>query len=130
MLYLSGQPVAILGVHVDDIIGGCRRRSDIQHLVDRFEWGSFSWNALVFCGREVTLESGRVLVTQVEHNKGIEINKIERHRHGDPTAPLLPNEKSDMVSGIGTLQWIGSNTSPPLQAAVSLAQGESRPSPP
>ena len=28
------------------------------------------------------------------------------------------------MSGIGSLQWLGSNTSPPIQAAVSLAQGD------
>ena len=123
MLYRADRLIAVLGVHVGDILGGCRSVADIQHLIDRFKWGQFVWNSLVFCGREVVTAHDPILVMQCEHNRAIEVNKIPRHRRSDPAAPLLPNEKSDMVSGIGTLQWIGSNTSPPLQASVSLAQG-------
>ncbi len=55
MLYCSETSVivAVLGIHVDDIIGGCIDAKYLQPLRDRFKFGDFRWSSVEFCGREV-----------------------------------------------------------------------------
>ena len=50
--------LAVLGIHVDDILGGCLNESVIQPLRDRFKWGSFAVGAseYLFCGRRVCVK--------------------------------------------------------------------------
>ena len=130
MLYDDCTPaklIAIIGVHVDDVIGGCVSRAGIQHIRDAFLWGEFNFGSLTFCGREIVQRERCIRVTQQAHNEAIEITKLPRARRAEPESDLTATEASDLISGIGTLQWVGSNTSPPMQAAVSLTQsGEGR----
>ena len=64
-----------------------------------------------------------ILINMRSHNVAIEVNKLPRHRRGVPEAPLEGSEPAELISGIGSLQWIGSNVNPPVQACVSMAQG-------
>ncbi len=45
--------VAVLGVHVDDLIGGTVGEKWLQPIWDRFAFGSFVWREIDFCGREI-----------------------------------------------------------------------------
>ena len=107
----AGVLVGILGIHVDDIIGGCADESVIQPLRDRIKWGSFTFGAeaLTFCGRRVTRKQDLLTVTMRDHNVAIEVNKLPRDRRATPSAALEGGEPGELISGVGTLQWVGGN---------------------
>lgn len=121
----DGKLIGVVGIHVDDLLGGCANEQVIAGLKSRFKWGSFSFggNEFQFCGRLITVRESSVSVTMRAHNVAIEVNKLPRHRRGTPDSPLTGGEPSELISGIGTLQWVGSNVNPPVQACVTMAQG-------
>ena len=97
----------------------------IQPLRERFKWGSFAYDGseFVFCGRLTEVRLRSVKISMRTHNVAIEINKLPRHRRGSPQSALADGEPAELISGIGTLQWVGSNVNPPIQACGSMAQG-------
>ena len=125
MKYDGDRLVGVVGIHVDDLLGGCISADVIQPLRERFKWGSFTFDGaeFTFCGRLIEVRQRSLKVSMRAHNVAIEINKMPRHRRGSPQSPLTGGEPAELISGIGTLQWVGSNVNPPIQACVSMAQG-------
>ena len=92
----SGELLGVLGIHVDDILGGCRDESVIEPLRKRFKWGSFAVNSpeYTFCGRLVTVRERTIRITMPSHNEAIEINKLARDRRSKLEALLEKGEPS------------------------------------
>ena len=127
MLYQDSVLVAVIALHVDDVLLGVKDLKIVQPLRDRFTWGAGSFeniNDVVFCGRRIVHEPGkRMIITQEAFCGAIEINRISKERRQQATAPLSTSELSELSSCIGSLNWVGNNSRPALQATTSLLQG-------
>ena len=109
---------------MDDLIGRVSCETVIAPLQKRFKWGSFTFDGteFTFCGRQIEVRSRTVKISMRAHNVAIEVNKLPRHRRGTPQSALTAGEPAELISGVGTLQWVGSNCNPPVQAQVSMIQ--------
>ena len=70
------QLVGILGMHVDDVLGGVVDEKLIKPLNDRFQLGSVQWNDLVFCGRHVTQRKNTIEIDMGSYCMAIGTNKL------------------------------------------------------
>ena len=61
-------------------------------------------------------------MSQADFRHAIEISKPVRERRSELHSPLDTAEKSDFMSGVGSLHWLGGVSCPPIQAATSLIQ--------
>ena len=116
--------VAVLGVHVDDIIIGCM--PGYEHLLEAvkssFVWGS-EWEKgdFVFVGRRITRQDdGGYTMDQVHYVADISKTKIDKNL--DEKLADHPELVTEFRSGIGSLQWMAGTTRGDLAADVSLLQ--------
>eukprot|EP00435_Cladocopium_sp_Y103_P012135 s282_g3.t1 len=118
----SGTVIAVLGVHVDDIIA-CSSEAEVLKDVERsFSWGS-TWekNDFVFVGRRIVKqEDGRITISQSHYATDVIISKNKN----DPEAKMGADRDamSEFRSAIGSLQWMAGTTRPDLAADTSLLQ--------
>ncbi|CAK0910898.1 unnamed protein product, partial [Prorocentrum cordatum] len=133
----------ILGLHVDDFIGGgenLEREADltdkqayegafldrVQTLSRRFKFGKWEFqNGIVFCGMETTQSQSRneieVKAEQYIHKvKPISIEKVRRQHPGNL---CTPKEISQLRGLNGAMQWPASQCMAQAAATVSFAQG-------
>eukprot|EP00435_Cladocopium_sp_Y103_P039387 s1919_g10.t1 len=120
----DGCVVAVLGLHVDDIITCCL--PDYEHVLDKvkesFVWGS-EWEKddFVFVGRRIQRQpDGGFTLDQTHYVADIMLTKITK----DPSEKLenYPELVTEFRSGIGSLQWLAGTTRGDLSAYVSLLQ--------
>ena len=116
--------VAVLGVHVDDIITCCLpgHEAILEGVKNSFAWGS-EWekDSFVFVGRRIERqENGGFTMDQMHYVAEVEKTKFNQ----DPDAPLsdFPDLVTEFRSGIGSLQWLAGTTRGDLSADVSLLQ--------
>ena len=121
---LDGQVVALLGLHVDDIIICCL--PGYERLLDEvkasFTWGS-EWevNDFIFVGRHVQKQpDGGFTLDQTHYVSDISRTKITM----SPEEKLSehPELITEFRSGIGSLQWLSGTTRGDLASSVSLLQ--------
>ena len=85
------RPVVIVGVHVDDLIGGYSQESPkakqmIKQLKDTFELGQWQENEdMIYCGKNVTLRPGEIFVSQKMFADNITVPSIPKSRSADPS---------------------------------------------
>ena len=116
--------VALLGVHVDDIVTCCL--PGYEYLLDTvkksFEWGS-EWekDTFVFVGRRITrLPDNSYTLDQVRYVSDIDKTKVNLE-----ASELLqdhPELITEFKSGIGSLQWMAGTSRGDIAADVSLLQ--------
>eukprot|EP00959_Pyramimonas_sp_CCMP1952_P299564 6265674-Pyramimonas_sp.AAC.1 len=85
-----------------------KSRFEFSQLEEVFVWGKLVHlpQELVLCGREINqYHNGRVVITQKEYVKGLEVRRIpsSRIREG---GSLTPAERTEMRSCIGNGQWL------------------------
>ena len=120
----SGEPVAYVGCHVDDLLIGAPR--GLQHaiqrgLAERFEIETWEMDSFEFLGSRISVENEVVKMTQ---------NKYAETRLFTLDIPAGVNEAdqappelvSDNRSLIGALSWMSAQTRPDLTCSVSMAQ--------
>ena len=121
---VDNQVVALLGLHVDDIITCCL--PGYEHLLDEvktsFVWGS-EWEKddFIFVGRRLQKQSdGGFTLDQTHYVADIMKTKITK----DPEEKLMnhPELVTEFRSGIGSLQWLAGTTRGDLSSYVSLLQ--------
>ena len=118
------QVVALLGVHVDDIMVTALpewEKETVDPLRTAFEWGG-AWEEdnFVFTGRKITkLSDGGYMLDQQRYVKEVTATKTQKE-----VIPLKgnPTLMSEFRSGIGSLQWLAGTTRPDIAADVSLLQ--------
>ena len=133
----------VLGVHVDDVVGGGEHvnakedaqdegpeealcfRDRVQRLLRRFKFGSidFSYDQ-VFCGVNMQQSFGHDAVKMnlkkyVHHIKPIAVEKARKQMVGDV---LDEREVAKLRSLLGALAWPATQCIPMLSASVSLMQ--------
>ncbi|CAK0861054.1 unnamed protein product [Prorocentrum cordatum] len=134
----------ILGLHVDDFIGGGENLEceagltdkqayegtfldRVQTLSRRFKFGKWEFqNGIVFCGMETTQSQSRneieVKAEQYIHKvKPISIEKVRRQH---PDDLCTPKEISQLRGLNGAMQWPASQCMVQAAATVSFAQGD------
>ena len=120
----TSQVVALLGVHVDDIMVTALpdwEKDTVDPLRTAFEWGGpWEKDNFVFTGRKITkLSDGGYKLDQQHYVKEVAATKAQKE-----TIPLKgnPTLMSEFRSGIGSLQWLAGTTRPDIAADVSLLQ--------
>ena len=120
----ASQVVALLGVHVDDIMVTALpdwEKEAVDPLRTAFEWGrAWEKDNFVFTGRKITkLSDGGYMLDQQHYVKEVSATKGQKE-----TVPLKgnPSLMSEFRSGIGSLHWLAGTTRPDIAADVSLLQ--------
>ena len=120
----DGKVVALLGLHVDDIITCCLDGYDwlLEEVKTSFVWGS-EWEKddFIFVGRRIQRQQdGGFTLDQTHYVADIMKTKIDK----DPEEKLKdhPELVTEFRSGIGSLQWLAGTTRGDLSAYVSLLQ--------
>ena len=119
--------VCVLGVHVDDVIGGYMPgpgQKVVEQIRALFEFGEWHADSLDYCGKNVTVNpDGSVSVCQKDFCENLALAPMPRWRSCTPSASLTPLESTELKSGVGSLQWLVGQTRPDLAASTSLCQG-------
>lgn len=120
----DGKVVALLGLHVDDIITCCLDGYDwlLEEVKTSFVWGS-EWEKddFIFVGRRIQRQQdGGFTLDQTHYVADIMKTKIDK----GPEEKLKdhPELVTEFRSGIGSLQWLAGTTRGDLSAYVSLLQ--------
>ena len=116
--------VAVLGVHVDDMILACHDGHDayLNEVHSSFTWGG-DWQSkdFTFVGRHICQhEDWSLTVDQASYVSEVPITKVKY----DPEAKLSahPELITEFRSGIGSLQWLAGTSRGDISADVSLLQ--------
>eukprot|EP00435_Cladocopium_sp_Y103_P032775 s1444_g8.t1 len=130
-LFHDGQLVSMIGIHVDDLIGGGLETDEIYQKAKAALHESFNfkrWSEakpgthLEFCGcRLDSIDGGGWLLHQQEYMQKIKPMTLTDQ---DEDRQLTPKEVSMLRALLGALQWPSTQTSPHLSASVSLLCGE------
>ena len=120
----DGQVIAVLGVHVDDIVVACLPGAEehLEALRGAFAWGS-EWEKdnFIFVGRRIQRhEDGSYTMDQAHYVNEVSLTKIQ-HNLEDKLSEH-PELITEFRSGIGSLQWLAGTPRGDLSADVSLLQ--------
>ena len=121
MQRVNGRVVALLGIHVDDIISCALKDHEkyLHNVEGSFTWGS-PWTSgeFTFIGRKVTPQPDWSIIIDVS-----EMASVAKVNYDDDT---LLSEHPELVtefrSGVGSLQWLASTTRGDIAADTSLIQ--------
>eukprot|EP00435_Cladocopium_sp_Y103_P025697 s606_g6.t1 len=115
----------VLGVHVDDGIGGGDPifNQAIATLEKRFPFGSQRQGSFVFTGIQMKQEiNGDIILSQREYIQDIPPINIPKERRKCTESPVTPQELQELRGLIGSLQYAATNTRPDLSCRLSLIQ--------
>lgn len=128
ILRRDDQIVAIVIVYVDDFLGLSRSDHALQEVHDLFKWGSLNHfeenKPILFKGKEITLirSNGRyrLHITLKKFLEGIDFGMLPRGRL-QQSPELSMDERKELRSISGCLQWAATQTRPEVAALVSLS---------
>ncbi|CAE7250405.1 TY5A [Symbiodinium natans] len=124
-MQVSGdEVVSLLGIHVDDLLGGAL--AGHEELLNRVE-ASFTWGSpwvskdFTFVGRHVRQwPDGSITLDQASYINEVPATKVKL----EESVPLHDNPEliTEFRSGIGSLQWLAGTTRGDVSADTSLLQ--------
>ena len=117
----------ILGVHVDDGIGGGDKvfQEAIAKLEARFPFGNKRHGSFVFTGIQVDQQAnGDIVLSQKDYIQDIPSISVSKDRRSQPTAPITKEELQGFRGLIGSLQFAATNTRPDISCKLSLLQAK------
>ena len=115
----------VLGIHVDDGIGGGDHvfNQTIAMLEKRFPFGSQRQGSFTFTGIHVQQSvSGDITISQQEYIQDIPPIDIPKDRRKSPESSVSNQELQELRGLIGSLQYAATNTRPDLACRLSLLQ--------
>ena len=115
----------ILGIHVDDGLGGGDPvfHAQLKKLEAKYPFGSHRKRDMTFTGLHIKQEANHeIFVDQKEYIQDIPSIQVNRERRADLKSPVTPNELQALRGLIGSLQYAASNTRPDLSCKLSLLQ--------
>ena len=115
----------ILGIHVDDGLGGgdTTFSQAIQKLEKRFPFGSQRTGNFTFTGIHIHQDhNGDISLDQQDYINDIPPIDIPRERRKTPEAKITNEELQKLRGLIGSLQYAATNTRPDLSCKLSLLQ--------
>ena len=117
----------VLGIHVDDGIGGGDEmfRQTIQALERKYPFGSKRQGSFTFTGVQVHQEhNGEIHLSQKDYINDIPPINIPKNRRQEPQANINKQELQDLRGLTGSLQYAATNTRPDLSCRLSLLQAK------
>ena len=117
----------VLGVHVDDGIGGGDAifAQAIKVLEKRFPFGSQRQGSFTFTGINLKQDhNGDIILNQRDYVNEIPPINISRDRRKQTDLKVTTQELQDLRGLIGSLQYAASNTRPDLACRLSLLQAK------
>ena len=121
----AGALAGVLGVHVDDGIGGGNEfyQEKIKLLEKKFPFGSHKTQAFTFTGIEVNQRGDNSIhLSQSSYVRKIKPIAIDINRKSQTNSPVTENEKLALRGLIGSLQYASTNTRPDLASKLSFLQ--------
>ena len=123
----NGQPQVrgVLGVHVDDGLGGGDEffHKVLARLRAKYEFGAYNEGSFEFCGvRYFQWDDYSIEMGQDEYIQRIAPVQIPRDRRQDPKAELSETEKQMLRQICGSLQYAAVQTRPDIAAKVGSLQ--------
>ena len=120
----DGYVVAVLGIHVDDLIAGALKDHEktLKDVEKSFTWGSpWTDSDFVFVGRHIKQwPDGSITVDQASYVSEVPTTKVKLE--DDVKLSGHPALVTEFRSGIGSLQWLAGTTRGDIAADVSLIQ--------
>lgn len=120
-----GQIAGILGVHVDDGLGGGNEyfQSKINLLEKKYPFGSKKSQSFTFTGIELTQQGDNsIVMNQSKYINRIPAIHIDINRKNQNQAPVTEAERLSLRGLVGSLQYAAVNTRPDLASRLSLLQ--------
>ena len=121
----------VLGVHVDDLVGGGNLTFEkaVQWLRTELEFGTWDQSRFRFRGRELSQENNRksIKISMTKFVQEVEPVAVPKHVKDDLDAPLEANVQSQFRGGIGQHQWFQLQRNPFLSFATGILQSKSLP---
>ena len=121
----AGQIAGILGIHVDDGIGGGNEfyQRKIQQLEKKFPCGSRKMSNFTFTGIEINQRADcSIVLSQSAYVRKIAPVTIEPNRKTQPELKVTEPERLALRGVIGSLQYAAINTRPDLSSRLSMLQ--------
>ena len=123
----QGEPQVrgVLGIHVDDGIGGGDEyfMGVINKLREKYSFGAFNIGDFDFCGiRYHQMRDGSIELCQKKYIEQIEPIQVQRHRRREPQTPVNEQERQCLRQLCGSLQYAAVQTRPDLCAKIGLLQ--------
>ena len=117
----------ILGIHVDDGLGGGDSvfNEVIDRLEARFPFGNKRQREFIFTGVHVEQETnGDILLDQIDYVNDVKPIDIPRERRAELSAKATDLEVQELRGLIGSLQYAATHTRPDLSCRLSLLQAK------
>ena len=119
----------VLGVHVDDLVGGGNLvfQKAVQWLRTELEFGTWEQSRFRFRGRELCQDYNRkpIKISMSKFVQELEPVAVPRHAKDDLDAPLEANVHTQFRGGVGQLQWLQLQRNPLLSFATGSLQSRS-----
>ena len=120
----NSEPIAYVGVHVDDllVVGSKRVSQAVREALSAcFPVDGWEINSFDYIGSHVEVTDEGVLVDQEAYaaSRLFQV-EISKDQHDEDAA--TEDQRIDNQSLVGALSWLGSQSRPDLQCSVSLAQ--------
>ena len=116
----------ILGVHVDDLIGGGdeKWRRAIEWIKKELEFGSWETRKFLFRGRhlEQSIDGRTITITMSHYVSNIKSVAIPKNFRANPEQLLNADMHSQYRGLVGALQWLQAQGSPGLAYDVGMLQ--------
>ena len=127
MLYTEQKLSGVLGMHVDDGVGGgdASFNAKLQELAKTLPFGSRKSNDFVFTGIHLQqLPDHSIRASQSMYVQTIPQIDIGRPRRMTPDALINESERSKLRGLVGSLQYAVTHTRPDLAAKLGEVQGQ------
>lgn len=121
----AGQVAGIIGIHVDDGIGGGNEyyHSKISQLEKKFPFGSRKMSSFTFTGIEINQRADcSIVLSQSAYVRKIPPITIESSRKTLTNPKVSEPERLALRGVIGSLQYAAINTRPDLSSRLSMLQ--------
>ena len=132
----SGKLVALMIVHVDDVMVCCDgsgyAKEVVEKLHKRFPFGTWQRvcdqpSGINYCGKEIKVEEEagekRIILSQNGFVDGrLETMEVSAGRRSQPESCATPEELSNYRSVVGSLQWVVTQTRPDMAFEVNQLQ--------
>ena len=117
----------VLGIHVDDGIGGGDEyfMKTIDRLREKYSFGAFNIGEFDFCGIHYSQwRDGSIEMSQKKYIERIDPIQVERHQRKEPQAPVNEMERQFLRQLCGSLQYAAVQTRPDISAKVGILQSQ------
>ena len=121
----DGSLAGVLGIHVDDGVGGGNSyyQQQIDKLEQKYAFGSKKSTAFTFTGIEITQQpDNSIHLSQANYIKQIKSINIPSDRKLQPDQNVTESERLALRGVIGSLQYAAVNTRPDIASKLSFLQ--------